>query len=42
MVEGSGSKYSLVEFGTVKSNPRQAFSERLMKIFGDVEAIVTE
>ena len=42
VVEGSGSKYSLVEFGTVKSNPRQAFSKRLLKIFGEVEAIVTQ
>jgi crossover junction endodeoxyribonuclease RuvC len=40
VVEGSGSKYSLVEYGTVRSNPREAFSKRLMKIFSGVEAIV--
>ena len=42
VVEGSGSKYSLVEFGTVKSSPREAFSKRLMKVFRGVEAIVDQ
>ncbi len=40
VVEGSGSKYSLVEFGVVKSNPRQAFSKRLAKIFAEVSEVV--
>ncbi|MGD9561521.1 MAG: crossover junction endodeoxyribonuclease RuvC [Pyrinomonadaceae bacterium] len=40
VVEGSGNKYSLVEFGTVRSNPRQAFSKRLAKIFAGVEGVV--
>lgn len=40
VVEGSGSKYSLVEFGTVKSNPRQAFSKRLARIFSEIEQVV--
>lgn len=42
VVEGSGSKYSLVAFGTVKSSPREAFSKRLMKVFSGVEAIVDQ
>lgn len=40
VVEGSGSKYSLVEFGVVRSNPRQAFSKRLAKIFAEVDEVV--
>lgn len=40
VVEGSGSKYALVEFGTVRSNPRQAFSKRLAKIFESVDEVV--
>ena len=39
VVDGSGSKYSLVEFGTVRSNPRHAFSKRLAKIFAEVDAV---
>ena len=42
VVEGSGSKYSLVEFGTVKSSPREAFSKRLIKVFCGVEDIVDQ
>ena len=41
VVEGSGLKYSLVDFGTVKSSPREAFSKRLAKIYYGV-AEVTE
>ncbi len=40
IVEGSGNKYSLVDFGTVRSNPREAFSKRLAKIFASIEEIV--
>ena len=40
VVDGSGNRYSLVEFGTVRSNPRQAFSKRLAGIYAGVEAIV--
>ena len=36
VVDGSGLKYSLVEFGTVKTNPREAFSKRLLKIYDAV------
>ncbi|MCC7306841.1 MAG: crossover junction endodeoxyribonuclease RuvC [Acidobacteria bacterium] len=39
VVEGSGNKYSLVEFGVVRSNPRQAFSKRLAKIFVSVDEV---
>ena len=41
VVEGSGNKYSLVEFGVVKSNPRQPFSKRLAKIYAEVDEVVT-
>ena len=41
VVEGSGNKYSLVEFGVVRSNPRMAFSKRLAKIFAEVDEVVT-
>ena len=32
VVEGEGLKYNLVDFGTVKSSPRESFSKRLLKI----------
>ena len=40
VVEGEGLKYKLVDFGTVKSNPREAFSKRLLKIFDGVADII--
>ena len=40
VVEGSGLKYGLVEFGTVRSSPREAFSRRLMKAYSGVADIV--
>ena len=42
VVEGSGSKYALVAFGTVKSNPKQQFSKRLLNIYNGVAEIMTE
>ena len=36
VVEGSGSKYSLVDFGTVKSNTKDSFSKRLLNIYNGV------
>ncbi len=36
VVEGSGLKYVLVDFGTVKSNTRLAFSKRLLSIYDAV------
>ena len=40
VVEGPGNRYSLVEFGTVRSDRREAFSRRLAGIFAEVDAIV--
>ncbi len=40
VVDGSGLKYSLVDFGTVKSSPKEAFSKRLLKIYEGVEAVI--
>lgn len=42
VVEGAGLKYSLVDYGTVKSSPREAFSRRLLKIYEGVEAIIAK
>lgn len=40
VVEGSGLKYNLVDFGTVKSSPKEAFSKRLLKIFDGVADVI--
>jgi len=40
VVEGIGLKYSLVDYGTVKSSPREMFSKRLLKIYEGVEAVI--
>ena len=40
IVEGSGLKYSAVDFGVVKSNPRQAFSKRLANIYDGVSKVI--
>jgi len=40
VVEGSGLKYSLVDFGTVKSKPREVFSKRLLKAYDGVAGII--
>lgn len=40
VVEGSGLKYALVDYGTVKSNPKEAFSKRLLKIYNGIEAVI--
>ncbi len=40
VVEGGGLKYSLVDFGTVKSSPKEAFSKRLLKIYDGIEAVI--
>jgi crossover junction endodeoxyribonuclease RuvC len=42
VVDGSGSKYTLVAFGTVKSNTKQAFSKRLLNIYNGVAEIMAE
>ncbi len=40
VVEGNGLKYSLVDYGTVKSSPRDKFSKRLLKIYDSVSEII--
>ncbi len=40
IVEGEGLKYALVDFGTVKSNPRHVFSKRLANIYDGVSGII--
>ncbi len=40
VVDGSGSKYVLVDFGTVKSSPKLQFSKRLLNIYNSVAEIL--
>ena len=40
VVDGVGSKYQLVDFGTVKSNPKEAFSRRLLNIYNGVADVI--
>ena len=40
VVEGSGLKYNLVDFGTVKSSPKESFSKRVLKIGDGVQAVI--
>ncbi len=40
VVEGSGSRYSLVDFGVVRSNTRQSFSKRLLNIYNGIADVV--
>lgn len=40
VVEGSGLRYSLIDYGTVKSSPKESFSKRLLKIHDGVEAVI--
>jgi crossover junction endodeoxyribonuclease RuvC len=42
VIEGSGLKYGLVDFGTVKSSPKESFSKRLLKISEGVEAVIAK
>ena len=42
VVEGLGSRYELVGFGTVKSSPKQQFSKRLLNIYNGVAEIMAE
>ena len=41
VVDGSGLKYSLVDFGVVKSNTKDAFSKRLLNIYNGVADLMT-
>ncbi|HWW75384.1 MAG TPA: crossover junction endodeoxyribonuclease RuvC [Pyrinomonadaceae bacterium] len=40
VVEGDVRRYALVDFGTVKANPRERFAARLLKIAVGVEALI--
>ena len=42
VVDGSGLKYTLVDFGTVKSNTKEAFSKRLLNIYNGVAELMAE
>src|ERR1044072_1045775 len=42
VVDGSGTRYTMVAFGTVKSNPRHAFSKRLAGIYEGVTEVMAE
>ena len=42
VVEGSGMKYSLVDFGTIKSDPKQAFSRRLANIYAGLQELTAK
>ena len=42
VVDGAGSRYALVAFGTVKSSPRQQFSKRLLNIYNGIAEIMAE
>ncbi len=42
VVDGSGSKYALVDFGTVKSNTRLQFSKRLLNIYDAVAELMAK
>jgi len=40
VVEGENLKYKLVDYGTVKSSPKEVFSKRLLKIGTGVGAVI--
>jgi crossover junction endodeoxyribonuclease RuvC len=40
VVEGEKLKYKLVDFGTVKSSPKEKFSKRLLKAYQGVNAVI--
>lgn len=40
VIEGTGLKYSPVDFGTVKSSPREQFSRRLLKIYTGLTEVI--
>jgi crossover junction endodeoxyribonuclease RuvC len=42
VVDGTGSKYLLVGYGTVRSNPREKFSKRLLNIYNGVAELMAE
>jgi len=40
VVDGSGSRYALVDHGVVRSNPRHQFSKRLLNIYNGVAEVM--
>jgi crossover junction endodeoxyribonuclease RuvC len=40
IVEGTGLKYTVVEFGVVRSNPRERFAKRLANIYEGVSTVI--
>ena len=42
VVEGANLKYSLVEYGTIKSSPRERFPARLLKISNGIEDLIAK
>jgi len=42
VVDGNGSKYALVAYGTVRSSAKQPFSKRLLNIYNGVAEIMAE
>lgn len=40
IIETSGSRHSLVDFGTVRSKAGETFSKRLLKMYGGVESVM--
>ncbi len=42
VVDGSGPKYALVDFGVVRSDPKHQFSKRLLNIYNGVAEIMAQ
>jgi crossover junction endodeoxyribonuclease RuvC len=40
VVEGEARRYRLVEYGTIRSQPRERFAARLLKIYAGLEEII--
>lgn len=40
VVEGEARRYRLIEYGTIKSSPRERFSARLLKISDGIEELI--
>jgi crossover junction endodeoxyribonuclease RuvC len=40
VIEGEARRYRLIEYGTIKSQPRNRFSARLLKIGDGIEALI--
>jgi len=40
VVDGSGTKYALIDFGTIRSDPKQQFSKRLLNIYDGVATLI--